>query len=65
MTWLCQLVTPPRGVVLDPFCGSGSTGRGAKRAGASKFLGIELDAEYIEIARRRIEALDKDRLIGL
>ena len=65
MTWLCQLVTPPNGVVLDPFCGSGSTGRGAKRAGASKFLGIELDAEYIEIARRRIEALDKDRLIGL
>jgi predicted RNA methylase len=65
MTWLCQLVTPPGGVVLDPFCGSGSTGRGAKRAGASKFLGIELDAEYIEIARRRIEALDKDRLIGL
>jgi len=65
MTWLCQLVTPPNGVVLDPFCGSGSTGRGAKRAGASKFLGIELDAEYIEIARRRIEVLDKDRLIGL
>ena len=65
MTWLCQLVTPPNGVVLDPFCGSGSTGRGAKRAGAAKFLGIELDAEYIEIARRRIEALDKDRLIGL
>jgi site-specific DNA-methyltransferase (adenine-specific) len=65
MTWLCQLVTPPNGVVLDPFCGSGSTGRGAKRAGAAKFLGIELDAEYIEIARQRIEALAKDRLIGL
>jgi site-specific DNA-methyltransferase (adenine-specific) len=56
MTYLCRLVTPPGGVVLDPFCGSGSTGRGALIAGASRFVGIDQDSEYIEIARRRIEA---------
>jgi DNA modification methylase len=48
------LVTPPAGTVLDPFCGSGSTGKGAVLEGF-RFIGIEQDAEYIEIARRRIE----------
>lgn len=57
MTWLCQLVTPPGGVVLDPFCGSGSTGRGAIAAGAGRFVGIDQDDEYCEIARRRVAAL--------
>ena len=57
MTWLCQLVTPPGGVVLDPFCGSGSTGRGAIAAGAGRFVGIDQDEEYCEIARRRVAAL--------
>ena len=56
MTWLCKLVTPPNGVVLDPFCGSGSTGRGAIHAGAARFIGIDLSEDYLEIARRRIEA---------
>ena len=55
MRYLCRMVTPPGGVVLDPFCGSGSTGRGAVLEGAS-FIGIDLDAEYLEIARCRINA---------
>ena len=55
MRYLVRLVTPPGGVVLDPFCGSGSTGRGAILEGMS-FIGIDLDAEYLEIARRRINA---------
>ena len=57
MTWLCQLVTPPGGVVLDPFCGSGSTGRGAIAVGAGRFIGIDQDEEYCEIARRRVAAM--------
>ena len=55
MRYLVRLVTPPGGVVLDPFCGSGSTGRGAILEGMS-FIGIDLDADYLEIARRRINA---------
>lgn len=55
MRWLCRLVTPPGGVVLDPFMGSGSTGRGAVKEGFD-FIGIELDPEYVAIARARIEA---------
>ena len=54
MRYLCRLITPPGGLVLDPFCGSGSTGKGAVLEGF-RFIGIEQDAEYIEIARRRIE----------
>ena len=54
MRYLCRLVTPPGGVVLDPFMGSGSTGKAAALEGFD-FVGIELDAEYLEIARRRIE----------
>ena len=42
------------GLILDPFAGSGSTGKGAILEGF-RFIGIEQDAEYIEIARRRIE----------
>jgi DNA modification methylase len=53
MRYLCRLITPPGGVVLDPFMGSGSTGRGAILEGFS-FIGIEREAEYIDIARRRI-----------
>lgn len=55
MRYLCRLVTPPGGVVLDPFMGSGSTGKAAILEGFA-FAGIEQDAEYVEIARRRIEA---------
>jgi site-specific DNA-methyltransferase (adenine-specific) len=54
MRYLIRLVTPPGGTVLDPFMGSGSTGCAAMLE-AMQFIGIELSAEYIEIARRRIE----------
>lgn len=53
MQWLCRLITPPGGLVLDPFTGSGSTGIAALREGFS-FLGIEREADYVEIARARI-----------
>lgn len=53
MRYLCRLVTPAGGTVLDPFAGSGSTLKAAELEGFSA-IGIELSAEYIEIARRRI-----------
>ncbi|UOK17941.1 site-specific DNA-methyltransferase [Escherichia phage BUCT618] len=53
MAYLCRLVTPPGGVVLDPFMGSGSTGKAAVREGF-RFIGIEMDAEYLAIAEARI-----------
>jgi site-specific DNA-methyltransferase (adenine-specific) len=52
--WLCRLITPPGGTVLDPFLGSGSTGIAAIREGFD-FIGIELSPEYVELATRRIE----------
>jgi len=54
MEYLIKLITPPGGVVLDPFMGSGSTGVAAKRLGFS-FIGIEMNEEYCEIAKKRIE----------
>ena len=54
MRYLCRLVTPPGGIVLDPFTGSGTTGCAAMLEGF-RFIGIERETEYIEIARRRIE----------
>jgi site-specific DNA-methyltransferase (adenine-specific) len=56
MTYLCRLITPPGGTVLDPFNGSGSTGKAAVREGFN-YIGCELDPEYVEIARARIEAV--------
>lgn len=55
MRWLCRLVTPAGGLILDPFCGSGSTGRGALADGF-RFVGIELSPEYAAIAEARIRA---------
>lgn len=55
MRYLCRLVTPPKGVILDPFAGSGSTGKAAALEGF-RFVGIELEGEYAEIAAARIEA---------
>jgi site-specific DNA-methyltransferase (adenine-specific) len=55
MRYLCRLVTPPGGTVLDPFAGSGSTGKAAALEGF-RFIGIEREAEYVEIARARIAA---------
>lgn len=53
MRWLCRLVTPKGGKILDPFTGSGSTGRGALLEGF-QFVGIEKDAAYIPVARARL-----------
>ncbi len=53
MAYLCRLVTPPGGVVLDPFMGSGSTGKAAQREGF-RFIGIEREPAYMEIASSRI-----------
>ena len=57
MRYLCRLVTPPGGVVLDPFTGSGSTGKAAILEGF-RFIGIEREAEYVEIAKARIGAAE-------
>ena len=53
MKYLCRLVTPKNGTVLDPFMGSGSTGMAAKDEGF-EFIGIEREKEYFEIAEKRI-----------
>jgi site-specific DNA-methyltransferase (adenine-specific) len=55
LRWLCRLVTPPGGTVLDPFMGSGSCGIAAKLEGFD-YIGIELEAEYAKIAEARIAA---------
>lgn len=54
MAYLLRLVTPPGGIALDPFMGSGSTGKAAMREGF-EFIGCELDPEYFAIAKVRIE----------
>ena len=54
MRYLCRLVTPPNGIVLDPFMGSGSTGKAAMLE-SFDFIGIEQDSNYIKIAEARIE----------
>lgn len=53
MRYLCKLVTPPNGIVFDPFMGSGSTGKAAVLEGFS-FIGIDTENEYVDIAKRRI-----------
>lgn len=53
MAYLCRLVTPPGGVVLDPFMGSGSTGKGAHAEGF-RFIGIEREENFFEIAAARL-----------
>jgi site-specific DNA-methyltransferase (adenine-specific) len=54
MAYLCRLITPTGGVVLDPYMGSGSTGKAAVREGFS-FVGCELDKDYFQIATARID----------
>jgi site-specific DNA-methyltransferase (adenine-specific) len=58
MRYLCRLVTPPGGVVLDPFMGSGSTGKAAVIEGFN-FIGIEREESYMEIAEARINPAKK------
>lgn len=53
MRYLCRLVTPAGGLVLDPFMGSGSTGKAAVLEGF-RFIGVEVDSDYVDIARNRI-----------
>ena len=55
MKYLIELITPPGGTVLDPFNGSGSTGCAAVELG-HPYIGCELDPNYVEIAKKRIEA---------
>jgi site-specific DNA-methyltransferase (adenine-specific) len=59
MRYLVTMVTPKGGTTLDPFMGSGSTGRGAKLGGFN-FVGIELDPEYFVLAKARIDAIIKE-----
>jgi DNA modification methylase len=60
MRYLCRLVTPPNGVCLDPFMGSGSTGKAAKLEGF-KFIGMEKELTYFSIAKARIEAAEPEK----
>jgi site-specific DNA-methyltransferase (adenine-specific) len=53
MQYLVRLITPPNGLVLDPFCGSGTTGIACKLENFN-FVGMELDAEYAKIAEARV-----------
>lgn len=61
MAYLCRLVTPPGGAVLDPFMGSGSTGLAALREGF-RFVGIEREATYMDIAQARLRSVLSDEL---
>jgi DNA modification methylase len=54
MEYLCRRITPPGGTVLDPFMGSGTTGIAAHSEGFG-FVGIEMNAEYFEIAQKRMD----------
>jgi site-specific DNA-methyltransferase (adenine-specific) len=63
MRYLIKLVTPTNSHVLDPFCGSGSTGMAAVELGHT-FTGIEMDANYVSIAKRRIEGWNKPQETG-
>lgn len=59
MRYLCRLITPPAGTILDPFMGSGTTGKAAMYEGFN-FVGVELMPEYMEIAEARIRYAQKD-----
>jgi len=62
MKYLCRLITPKKGTVLDPFIGSGTTAIAARNEGF-KFIGFEIDSDYCEIARARIKKhLEQRRL---
>jgi len=61
MKYLCRLITPKGGTILDCFMGSGSTGVGAKAEGFD-FIGIELDPEYCKIAQARIGDIEIEQL---
>jgi site-specific DNA-methyltransferase (adenine-specific) len=54
MRYLCRLITPPNGLILDPFCGSGSTGKAAVLEGFRAIL-IDISPDYCELAKHRIQ----------
>jgi site-specific DNA-methyltransferase (adenine-specific) len=58
MSYLCRLITPPNGIILDPFMGSGSTGIAARLEGF-RFCGMEMDENYFKIAEARINDYEK------
>jgi len=60
MTYLCRLITPPGGIILDPFMGSGSTGISACLEGF-RFVGMELDEDYFKIAEARVNSFEEYR----
>lgn len=60
MRYLIKLITQPDGIVLDPFMGSGSTGKAAMLDGF-RFIGIEQDADYLNIAKHRIKHVLQDK----
>ena len=62
MRYLCRMVTPKGGTVLDPFMGSGTTGIAAKVEGYS-FIGIEREEEYCKIAEARIAAWEEEKIV--
>ena len=57
MEYLIKMVTPKNGIVLDPFMGSGTTGVACKKLNR-RFMGIEMDKNYMEIATKRIENVE-------
>ena len=62
MRYLCRLITPPGGIVLDMFLGSGTTAMAAKAEGF-RFVGIEKEAEHAETAKNRITSIHAPRTI--
>lgn len=64
MRWLIRLITPPGGVVLDPFCGSGTTGVAARVEGCF-FVGVEGDPDYLPIAEGRLRAAAVKFTVGV
>ena len=58
MRYLCRLITPPKGIVLDMFAGSGSTLIAAKQEGFN-YIGIERESDYVKIAEARLKAVDR------
>jgi site-specific DNA-methyltransferase (adenine-specific) len=61
MQYLVRLVTPPGGLVLDPFAGSGTTGLACEAEGFN-FIGMEAEAAHVAIARRRLESMAPEQM---
>jgi len=64
MQYLVKMITPPNGILLDPFCGSGTTGVACKIEGF-QFVGLEQDLEYSKIAEARINNYVEDSKIDI